>query len=81
MSVMVSFVAGNLTVCSKYVHASNNENKSAALLALCEGNLLVVSGFPSQRARYAESVFMACRQHTYWNTSVAQSELYASIAG
>ena len=36
---------------------------NAALLVLCEGNPLVTSGFPSQRASNAESVSMLWHHH------------------
>ena len=51
MSIVVLQITSNLTVCST-VWPDIQENIQAVLLTLCEGNPLVTSGFPSQRACY-----------------------------
>ena len=40
-----------------------NKNFKDALLALCEGNLPVTGGFPSERASNAENIFISWRHH------------------
>ena len=49
--------------------------QSSALLALCEGNLPVTGGFPSQRASNAESFSMSWRHHELCGT------LFCEVSG
>ena len=49
MNVIESHIMGNSTACSR-AYLDSQQRKKSALLVLCEGNPLVTSGFPSQRA-------------------------------
>ena len=65
MSVVVTQIIANLTVCSTACWGKQQRNhQSSALLDLCEGNPPVTGGFPSQRASNAESISMSWHNHS-----------------
>ena len=73
MSAMVSQITGKLTVGSTpCLDWQQRKHWSSALLYLCEENPPLTSGFPSQRAKNAESFSMSWCQHvrtqgaSYW---------------
>ena len=60
MSVMVSQITGNSTICLAACWTQHQrENQNALLVVLCEGNPLVNSGFPSQRTSNVERFSMS----------------------
>ena len=60
MSVMVSEINQNLTVCSTACPGQQQSNhQNSTLLALCMGNPPVTGGFPTQRAKNTQSVYMS----------------------
>ena len=60
-NVMESEITGVSSVCSTICSGADKKNKhqSSVSLALCEGNPLVASGFPSQRASNVERISMS----------------------
>ena len=61
---MASQTTGNLTDCSvACLDEEEWKNQSSVLLALFEGNPLVTSGFPSQKASNVESISLSWNHH------------------
>ena len=57
----------------------SRKHQSSTLLALCEGNPLVSSGFPSQRASNMESISMSWRHHAFIDLSPDRCQISAII--
>ena len=59
MSIRIIQLTSFLIFIQLLAKAMDTENWMYALLALCEGNALVINGFPSQRVSNAESIFLS----------------------
>ena len=62
----MNIISDNSLTVQQLVQAYNkNEDQSSILLAIYRGILLVIGGFPTQRASYVASVSMSSIYHRY----------------